>query len=259
MNKIALTTLPENKKIYFASDFHLGMYPPDDSRKREKIIISWLDDISKDAHEIFLCGDIFDFWYEYKKVIPRGFARFLGKVAQLTDQGIPVTIFTGNHDIWMFNYLQQELGVKVQRDPLIRVFNDKTFYIAHGDGLGPGENGFKLMKKMFNSRFLQWMFSRLHPNFAFWIGHTWSKKSRYAKGIEASPFQGPDKELMLLHSQEVTKNTPVDYFIYGHRHLATKYEMPNGALYFTLGDWITLFSYAVFDGKNMDLKYYKTN
>ncbi|MEE9462816.1 MAG: UDP-2,3-diacylglucosamine diphosphatase, partial [Bacteroidales bacterium] len=154
------------KKIFFISDLHLGMYPQKESMEREKLVVKWLDEVYGEASEIYLLGDIFDYWFEYKKVVPRGFTRFLGKIAEITDAGVTVNLFTGNHDVWVFDYLPREVGVNVYRDPITREYGGMKFLIAHGDGLGPGQMGYKILKGMFTSKIMQWMFARLHPNFA---------------------------------------------------------------------------------------------
>ena len=166
-----------SKKIYFASDFHLGAPDYESSLVREKKIVSWLNHIEKDAAEIFLVGDIFDFWFEYKRAIPRGFARLQGKIADLTDKGIPVHVFTGNHDMWIFDYLPKELGVQLHREPIEREFFGKKYFIGHGDGLGPSDKGYKFLKKVFANKFCQWCFARLHPNFGIWLADISSKQA----------------------------------------------------------------------------------
>jgi len=170
------------KKIYFASDFHLGVPSYEKSLEREKLLVKWLDEIKKDAEEVYLMGDLFDFWFEYKHAAPKGFVRLLGKIAEITDSGIPVYLFTGNHDMWMFDYLPKEIGVKIYREPIEKKFGSKTFYLGHGDGLGPGDKGYKFIKKVFANKFCQWLFARLHPNLGIGMAHYWSRKSRVANG-----------------------------------------------------------------------------
>lgn len=235
------------KFIFFASDVHLGHPTPKKAKWREHLFVNWLDQIKPQAEALYLVGDIFDFWYEYKKVVPRGFTRTLGKLAEFSDAGIPVHIFTGNHDVWMFDYLQKELGACIHRNPVIHQIKGKKFYIAHGDGLGPGDLGYKMLKMIFTSKTLQWMFSRLHPNFAFWLAHSWSNSSRASKGIEAEKFNGKEKELMYLHAQEVLKKEYFDYLVFGHRHLMLDFDL-QGSRFINLGDWLFHFSYGVFDG-----------
>jgi UDP-2,3-diacylglucosamine hydrolase len=247
-----MDNIPGNKKIYFASDVHLGLYPYDKSREREKTFVKWLDSIKADAAELYLLGDIFDFWYEYRKVAPRGFTRFLGKLSEFHDAGIPVHYFTGNHDVWAFDYLPEETGVIVHREPLIINRNGKHFFLAHGDGLGPGDFGYKLLKRCFTSKTLQWLFSRLHPNLALSFGHAWSKNSRYSKGL-VEHFLGEEKELLVLFSKETLKKEHFDYFIFGHRHIAIDYKLTENSRMINLGEWIVANTYAVFDGKDVEL------
>ena len=250
--------LANNKKVYFASDFHLGLFPYQKSAEREKTIIKWLDEIKGDAGALFLVGDIFDFWYEYRKVVAKGFVRFLGKLCEFTDNGIPVYIFTGNHDVWMFHYLQAEVNAVVFENPVEFRINDKLFFIGHGDGVGPGDFGYKFLKGIFTSKVCQFLFSRLHPNFAYWLGHTWSKHSRYSKGI-ADEFH---KEYNILFAKEMLKSKHVDYFIFGHRHIPMDINLKESSRLFNLGEWIVGNTYAIFDGKSLEIKSYypiKTN
>jgi UDP-2,3-diacylglucosamine hydrolase len=243
--------------IYFASDFHLGAPGKTSSLDREKRLVRWLESIRHDAEELYLAGDIFDFWFEYRKVVPRGFTRFLGKLADLTDAGVKVTMITGNHDMWMFGYLAKEMNVTVHKDPIERTFNGKRFLIGHGDGLGPGDRSYKIMKSIFRARFLQWLFARLHPNLAFAIGHTWSRKSRYNQGAEPERFRGEDKEWLVVWCKEKLKTEHFDYFVFGHRHLALDVKLSDTSRYINLGDWLNLFTYAQFDGRELVLKKYE--
>ena len=243
-----------NKKIFFASDVHLGHPTVEEGRERELLFAKWLDDIKDQAQEIYLVGDIFDFWYEYKRVAPRGFTRVLGKIAEITDSGIPVHFFTGNHDVWVYDYLPKETGVILHREPFETELLGKKFYIAHGDGLGPGDLNYKLLKFAFTSKFLQFMFSRLHPNFAFGIAHAWSNKSRGSKGIKAQKFHGEDKELIYLHAKSIAEKQHFDYYVFGHRHLKINKEITNKSRFILLGDWLYNFSYGVFDGDEFQLK-----
>ncbi|NTV84645.1 MAG: UDP-2,3-diacylglucosamine diphosphatase, partial [Bacteroidales bacterium] len=169
-------------KIYFISDVHLGLYPPEKSLIREHLLVNWLEGIKEDAAELYLLGDIFDFWHEYKYVAPRGFTRFLGKVAELADRGVQLHYFKGNHDIWIYDYLPDEIGLTLYRQHITRHINGKKFFIGHGDGIGSGDNGYKLMKWGFTNKVLQWLFARIHPNASMAFGKRWSKSSRYAKG-----------------------------------------------------------------------------
>lgn len=241
-------------KIYFASDFHLGVPDHQSSLEREKRICRWLEQARQDAAEIFLVGDIFDFWYEHRYTIPKGGARLQGKVAEITDSGIPVHFFVGNHDLWMKDYFISELGVQVHHKPIRREFAGKKFFIGHGDGLGPGDKGYKMLRRMFASPFLQWMFSRLHPNLSFSIARASSKKSRAVTGESDREFLGKDKEWLYQFALDFLKNEHVDYFIFGHRHLPLDLDLPGGSRYINLGDWLQYNTFAVFNGSNIELK-----
>ena len=244
--------LPEGKKAYFASDVHLGLYPYDKSRERERFFVSWLDSIKKDAGALFLVGDIFDYWYEYKKVTARGFVRFLGKLCEITDSGIPVYFFTGNHDVWVFDYLPSETGVMVFKNPIEIEMNHRKFYIGHGDGVGPGDNGYKMLRKIFHSKFLQFLFSKIHPNITYALGHNWSKHSRYSKGL-VEQFLGMDKEYNILFAQDYRKENKIDYFVFGHRHIPMDIKLSEDSRLINLGEWISACTYAEFDGMEMNL------
>lgn len=240
------------KKIYFASDFHLGVPDYASSREREEKVVAWLDGIKKDASEVYLMGDIFDFWFEYATVIPKGFVRLQGKIAELTDAGIKVTLFKGNHDMWMFSYFQQELGVDLVSDELVLERGGKKFFLHHGDGLGPGDAKYKLLKKFFRSRFCQWLFARLHPNLGIGIANYWSRNSRLANSKKEA-FEGEDKEWLVQYCKEVLQKAHYDYFIFGHRHLPLDIQLNANSRYVNLGEWMNYFSYAVFDGENLQL------
>ena len=250
-----MKNLPENKKIYFASDVHLGLYPYDHSRIREKLFVKWLEEIRKDAAELYLLGDIFDYWYEYRKVVPRGFTRTLGKLAEITDSGIPVHFFTGNHDVWVFDYLPSEIGVILHNEPYILELNGKRMFLAHGVGLGPGDPGYKLLRRIFRSKFMQWLYSKIHPNLSMRFAHWWSKKSRYSKGI-AEAFQGEENELQIVFAKETLKKEHFDYFIFGHRHVPMNYPLNPDSRLINLGEWIFSNTYAMFDGTLLELKQY---
>lgn len=245
------------KKIYFASDFHLGFPNRNESLLREKKVIKWLDTIKIDAEKLFLLGDIFDFWYEWKSVVPRGYTRFLGKLAELSDYGIEIHYFTGNHDVWAFNYLTEELNIIIHNNPIIQVFNNRKFYIGHGDGIVPEEKGFMFIKKCFTNKTLQWLFSRLHPNFAFWIANTWSRSSRSKHPF--AEFKGKDGEYLYRYCVNILKSEYYDYFIFGHRHLPLQISLGNGSTYCNTGDWMNLFTYGIFDGYEMKIKSYESD
>ena len=245
--------LSPNKKLYFASDFHLGVPTYEDSREREDRIVSWLTSIQKDAEAIYLVGDIFDFWFEWKQAIPKYHTRFLGKIAELTDSGIKVIFFTGNHDMWMFDYLEKELGVEIYKEKIEFVVNGKSFLVAHGDGLGPGDRGYKFIKAVFRNKVCQWLFARLHPNFGIGLANYFSRKSR-KHTINEDKFLGEDKEWLITYSKEKLQEKHYDYFIYGHRHHAIEFNLTNRSTYYNLGEWISQNNYLVFDGEKCELK-----
>ena len=249
--------MQQGKKIYFASDFHLGIPNKAQSLIREKLVVDWLEHIKKDAEVIYLVGDIFDFWFEYKTVIPKGYSRLFGKLAELTDAGIKMEILIGNHDMWMFGYFNEEFGIPVHKHPIEREFNSKKFYIAHGDGLGPGDSGYKFIKKVFRNPVLQWLFGWLHPNIGIGLANFWSKKSRLAQGGTVKPFHGEEHEWLVQYSKGILKKVHFDYFIYGHRHVPLDIQLPQNSRYINLGDWLKYYSYAVFDGENLSLEYYQ--
>ena len=248
-------------KIYFASDFHIGIPNHESSLHREKKLVRWLDMISKDASEIFLMGDIFDFWFEFKHVVPKGYVRLLGKIAEITDKGIPVHLFKGNHDIWAFDYFDKELNVKLHRKPIIKEFDGHKFFLAHGDGLGPGDTGYKLLKKVFEFKPNQFMLKLLHPDIVVWMGLYFSKRSRYANIIrEGKPENHVEleDEMLVKYAKRKVANIPdIDYFIFGHRHIPIQGKIGDNAEIIILGDWITHFSYGVFENGKMRLKYFK--
>jgi UDP-2,3-diacylglucosamine hydrolase len=247
--------LSETKKIYFASDFHLGISFDKGDKSREKKIISWMDSIKSDCSELYLVGDLFDVWFEYKRVVPKGYVRFLAKIAEFTDSGIPVHVFSGNHDMWMFGYLEQECGVKLYHQPVERTINGKRFYIGHGDGLGPGDNGYKFIKKIFRNSFCQWLYARFHPNFGLGLATYFSNKG-YKKKHSENKYFGDDKEFLFQFCTDYLKTKQVDYFIFGHRHLPLEKEVAD-AVYVNLGDWLRYNTYAVFDGNALELKEFK--
>ena len=248
--------MESGKKIYFASDFHLGVPNYESSRRREKILVDWLDSIKVDAQEVYLVGDLFDFWFEYKFTVPKGYVRFLGKIAELTDSGIPVHFFTGNHDMWMFDYLPQEIGVEIHRDNIIRDFNGKRFYIGHGDGLGPGDRKYKFLKNFFASKTCQWLFARIHPNLGMGIANMWSKNSRIANIKDGEEFLGDENEWLYIYSKEILEKEHFDYFIFGHRHLVLDLPIKGtSSRYVNLGEWATGNPhFASFDGESLTLQ-----
>lgn len=247
--------IPESKKIYFLSDFHLGAPDYDTSLAREKKIVSFLDKIKNDAAAIFIIGDLFDFWYEYSTVVPKGFVRILGKLAELTDSGISIYFFVGNHDMWMKGYFERELNIPVYYNPESFEFNGKKFLIGHGDGLGPGDHRYKFLKKVFRNKISRALFGALHPTIGIGLANYFSRRSRKATGSVDEHFLGEDKEWLVIYCKEVLKKEHFDFFIFGHRHLPIEFKLQDNSFYINTGDWIKYFSYATFDGQNVSLLY----
>jgi UDP-2,3-diacylglucosamine hydrolase len=245
--------LKDSGKIFFASDFHLGLKAGSDPLEREKKVVKWLNTVAPDAGEIFLVGDIFDFWWEYKLVVPRGFTRFLGTVSAITDSGIPVHFFTGNHDMWVGNYLSGECGITIHTTPYTRTFGGKKFLIVHGEGLGSESTGYKILLAIFRNKTLRSLYSMLHPSVGLGIGHKWSLSSRLGKGI-SKEFLGEDMEDLIKYSKSVLKNEHFDFFIFGHRHLPLLHNLTHDTTIVFLGDWINRGSYAEWDGKQLNLR-----
>lgn len=241
------------KNIFFASDFHLGLHAGSDPVDREKRIVRWLNAIAPEAKEIYLLGDVFDFWWEYKLVVPKGFTRFLGTISAITDSGIPVHFFTGNHDMWIGKYLIEECGIIIHTTPLVADFDGKKFYLAHGEGLGTKNPGYRILLSIFRNKPLQFMYSALHPSIGVGIGHRWSLSSRLGKGISL-PFLGEEKEDLIRHSKSILKNNQIDYFLYGHRHLVMTYKLAENAEIIFLGDWLQRENYAVWNGTELILR-----
>ena len=249
----------ENNKthIYFASDFHLGVPNYASSLVREKKICAWLESIRHNAAEIYLVGDVFDFWFEYKHVVPKGYTRLLGKLSALSDQGIKITFFKGNHDMWTFGYLEKEIGAKIVSNELEIERNGKRFYIHHGDGIGPGDNGYKMIKKIFRSKLSVKLFGFLHPYLGVGLANFLSRRSRISKGNKDKIYLGEDNEFIIIHCKELLKKKHVDFFICGHRHLAQDLQLQNNSRYINLGEWVNDFTYAEFDGINLELKQFQ--
>ena len=242
------------KKIFFASDFHLGAPDFESSLVREKKIVRWLDSIKEEADEIYLLGDVFDFWFEYKHAIPKGFVRLQGKIAEITDSGTPVHWFIGNHDMWIFDYIPKELGVTIIREEIEIEVNGKIIFIGHGDGLGPGDKGYKFLKKVFRNKFCQWLFARLHPNFGIGLANLSSRKSRAATGGNDAVFYGEEKEMLIQYCKGELEKKHIDYFVFGHRHLPIDFDLSEKSKYINIGDWIKYYTYGVFDGETLEIK-----
>lgn len=246
------------KKTYFLSDAHLGSRAVKHRRTNERRLVNFLDSIKHEAEAIYLLGDIFDYWFEYKNVVPKGYTRLLGKISELTDMGVEVHFFTGNHDIWTYGYLEKECGLTVHTQPVTTEIYDKVFYLAHGDGLGDPDKKFKLLRRIFHNRTCQWLFNTIHPRWSMAIGLNWAKHSRLkrADGKEP-PYMGEDKECLVQFAKEYMKSHPqIDYFIFGHRHIELDLILSRKSRLMIIGDWITQFTYAVFDGEHMFLEEY---
>lgn len=247
----------EKKCTYFVSDFHLGTDGSISSKDRELKIIRFLDSIKEEAKCIYFLGDVFDYWFEYKRVIPKGYVRFLGKIAELKDAGIEIVFFTGNHDVWMFNYFQEELNIPVHKKELTITIDEMKFHLGHGDGLGPGDLGYKRLKKIFTNPLLQRLYGSIHPNIGLKIMKKFSKTSR-DKNDEIEVFLGPEKEWLVHYSELKIKEEEFDFLIFGHRHLPIDYTLSNGKTrYINLGDWLNHCSYARFDGKGLQLLFFE--
>ncbi len=242
--------------IYFASDFHLS---PDiaGSNVEESNAVAWLDDIAQDASKLFLLGDIFDFWFEYKHVVPKGHLRLLGKLATLSDAGLEIHFFPGNHDQWCFGYLEEELGMHVHHEPGIFELSGKTFFLGHGDGLGPGDYGYKRIKKLFGNAVARSIFRWIHPDIGVALARKWSEKSRNSHSNEL-PYSGKEKEWLFQFANTFPGRDKIDYFIFGHRHIPMELILDNGTgKYINLGEWMYARSYARFDGEKLELLFYK--
>lgn len=249
------TELHPDKKIYFASDQHFGAPTHVKSRPREDRFVRWLDFIKADAQVLFLMGDLFDFWHEWKYVIPKGYIRVLGKIAELKDSGIEIYFFVGNHDLWMKSYFEEELGIPVYFHKQLYEISGKRFLLAHGDGLGPGDKGYKRMKKVFTNPVAQWFFRWLHPDIAMRIANYLSLKNKLISGDEDKKFLGEEKEFLIRYAKKKLESEKIDYFVFGHRHLPMIFDLKiNDAKYINLGDWIDYFTYGIFDGQVFDLK-----
>ncbi|TNE81074.1 MAG: UDP-2,3-diacylglucosamine diphosphatase [Bacteroidetes bacterium] len=250
-------SLNAGKKIYFASDFHLGVPTKAASLEREKRIVRWLDEVKKDAAEIWLMGDIFDFWFEYKHTVPKGYTRLLGKLAELSDAGIKLFAFSGNHDMWMFGYFEEELNIPVYHEPITREWNGKRFYLGHGDGLGPGDHGYKFIKKVFRNRLCQILFSMLPASWGIGLANYFSGRSRHANGDNDAKYLGDDQEWLMIYCKEILAQEHFDFFVFGHRHLPLDKPVSDTSRYINLGDWIRYNTYGVFDGEEFSLLTYK--
>lgn len=249
-------TISEGKKVYFASDNHLGAPNGEQSLPREKKFVAWLDEIKHNAAAIFLLGDLFDFWFEYKTVVPKGFTRTLGKLAEISDLGIPLFYFVGNHDLWMDGYFEEELHIPVFHKPQQFEINGASFFVGHGDGLGPGDKGFKRMKKFFTNPASKWFFRWIHPDIGMRLAQYFSVKNKLISGDDDAQFLGEDKEWLAQYAKRKLETCHYDYFVFGHRHLPLEIDLNDNSKYVNLGDWIQYYTYAVFDGAKLLLKEY---
>lgn len=247
--------IPAGKKVYFLSDFHLGVPDHASSLVREKKVVAFLNKASLDAAVIFVVGDLFDFWFEYRKVVPKGFVRILGKLAALTDNGIQVHFFVGNHDMWMSGYFEQELNIPVYHAPKVFEFNGRSFLVGHGDGLGPGDHGYKTIKKIFRNPLAKFLFGLIPPFFGISLATHFSKSSRASTGTSDEKFLGEDGEWLIAYCREMLQKNAYDFFIFGHRHLPIDFQLNKQSRYINLGDWIKYDSYAVLDGTDLQLKF----
>ena len=246
--------LPEGKKLYFASDNHLGAPTAKESRIREEKFVAWLKHVRKDAAVIFLLGDLFDFWFEYQHVVPKGFVRVLGELASIRDEGIPVCFFVGNHDLWMKDYFHKELDIPVFHEAREYTFNNKDFYIAHGDGLGPGDKGYKRMKKLFVHPWAKWLYRWLHPDLGMPLAQYFSVRNKLISGEEDMQYMGEDREWLVQYSKEKLEERHRDFFVFGHRHLPLEIPLNDSATYVNVGDWVNHYTYGIFEGDRFEIR-----
>ncbi len=244
------------KKVFFISDHHFGLNEPTPSLNREKLFIKWLDEVKSEAEAIFILGDMFDYWYEYKRAVPKGYVRVLGKLAELTDSGIPIYFFVGNHDMWMIDYLEKEIGITVFYNPEEFIINDKKFLLGHGDGLGPGDKNFKRLKKLFTNKLAQWAFRWLHPDIGLKLVKYLSQRNKLISGIYDYNFHGEEREWLFIYAKEYLKKSDINYFVFGHRHLPLEMPINNNSVYYNTGDWLQHYTYLAFDGNHILQKKY---
>ena len=257
INSFINIDLKDDERIYFSSDNHLGAPDHASSLVREKRFVNWLNSIKHDAKVVFLLGDLFDFWFEYNKVVPKGFVRTLGKLAELSDSGIKIYFFVGNHDLWMNGYFEEELNISVFHKPQNFSISGKKMLIGHGDGLGPGDTGFKRMKKVFSNSLCKFLFKWIHPDIGVSLAQYLSTKNKLISGVDDLVYKGDDNEWLVQYAKRKLTEIDYDYFIFGHRHMPLEVTLNNNAKYFNLGDWISYYSYAKFDGISVELKYFK--
>ncbi|OJV40640.1 MAG: UDP-2,3-diacylglucosamine hydrolase [Bacteroidales bacterium 36-12] len=245
--------------IYFLSDSHLGSLLEKDPHAHEMKLVRWLDMVKKDAERIYLLGDLFDFWFEYKTVVPKGYVRLFGKLAELTDSGIEIHFFIGNHDLWTFGYFEEEIGLKVHYQPLVVEHHGKSFFLAHGDGLVKTNKGFNVLRRLFHSKISQKLFSLVPPRLGQTLGYYWSKKNREKILDDDNDYKGENNEELVLFAKDYSSKPDIDYFVFGHRHIDLNLKLKNNAHVVILGDFVKIFSYGVFDGENLTLEYFENN
>ena len=252
------STFNHKNMVYFLCDAHLGSWAMQHRRTQERRLVRFLDSIKEKASAVYLLGDMFDFWYEYKFVVPKGYTRFLGKISELTDMGVEVHYFTGNHDIWTYGYLEQECGVILHRSPITVELGDKVFFMGHGDGLGDPDKKFKFIRWVFHNHTCKRLFSAIHPRWGMWLGLNWAKHSRLKRtdGKEP-PYMGEDKEFLVRYAKEYQQAHPdIDYYLFGHRHIELDLMLSKKTRMLILGDWLWQFTYAVFDGDHLFMENY---
>ncbi len=253
--------LSNAKKIFFTSDHHFGIPDRNRSLEREKRFVRWLDQHAPEMEELYIMGDLFDFWFEYKTVVPRGYALLLGRLAELRQQGIPVHYFRGNHDMWTFRYFEEELGFLMYREPVIRELHGKRFFLAHGDGLGPGDYGYKFIKKVFENPVNQWLFRLIHPDISMAFALYWSRKSRYsnitredkerADGLHQNTEWLKTKRLPQFAASILNTDPSIDYFVFGHWHLPVNLQLNEKTRCMVIGDWLKFFTYLEYSDQQL--------
>lgn len=244
---------------YFLSDLHLGAPYFPDSRATEKHVVNFLDSIKDEVDVLYLVGDILDYWYEYSYVVPRGFVRFFGKLAELSDKGVRIVWYIGNHDIWIFDYLPEELGIEVVDGYSVEELDGHKFFITHGDGIGKLKKSFKILRSLFRNKFCQKLFAGIHPRWTVPFAYNWSRHSRKIEGPSEKDARRMMNNITEFSEEFLKKHSEIDYFIFGHLHLFEKIELSSGAGIIILGEWISKNSYAKWDGNKLTLHQYKEN